>query len=488
MDLKRRATRGAFWATIEIWSNEALQFLMFAILARLLGPQVYGLLGLALIVVLISQTTLAGWIEALIQRPEIEPLHLDTVFWSVLGLATALAGLAVLAAPLFAWFFGSPELAKLVPWLALTMPLTSLNIVPMALLQRGLRFAPLALRPMLGVTIAGVAAIGMALLDWGVWSLVAYQLIQPTAAALIFWSAVRWWPRLRFSRRHFCEIFTFSSKLAGERAVALGENLVPRIAVGWALDPVAVGLWTLARKIFDFSVELVQRPVMRVAMTTFSVAQTDVGRLMPMLVMSLELTALAAVPGYCALLLLAPDLLRVAFGESWVGSGAILRILAVVGFITPAERLLNTLMLALGRTGLSFAAATGAFVILIAGMLALAPWGLVGIAAAYALRTAVLLIARIVLLQRLLGRSLYPAAKGVLPVLGAGSVMLTVMMVLGGVLSDVAPPLRVAALLLAGGLGYLAALTVVARPLIGRLFGLVRIGLGGSKAATVPPD
>jgi PST family polysaccharide transporter len=376
-----------------------------------------------------------------------------------------------------------------VPWLALTMPLSSFNIVPVGLLQRELRLAPLALRSMLGVTIAGVAAIGMALLNWGIWSLVAYQLIEPSVAALIFWSAVRWWPRFRFSRRHLREIYKFSSKLAGERAVALGENLVPRIAIGWTLDPVSVGLWTLARKIFDISVELVQRPVTRVAMTTFSVAQTDVGRLMPMLVMSIELTALAVVPIYCALLLLAPDLLRVAFGESWVASGAILRILAVVGFVTPAERLLNTLMLALGRTGLSLAAATGAFVVLIAGMLALTPWGLIGIAAAYALRTAVLLITRIVLLQRLLDHSLYPVAKGLLPVAAAGCAMLIIMLVVLEVLSpDLAPPLRVAILLVAGGLGYLAALTVLARRLTSRLLSLVQIGLNGGKVAKTPPD
>ena len=101
-----------------------------------------------MIVVLVGQTLipLGGWIEAIIQRSDLEPLHLDTVFWSVFALAVGLALTAWLSAPLLARAFDAPELARLVPWLALAMPLASLNIVPLGRLQRELRFAPLALR------------------------------------------------------------------------------------------------------------------------------------------------------------------------------------------------------------------------------------------------------------------------------------------------------------------------------------------------------
>jgi PST family polysaccharide transporter len=489
MDLKRRATRGAFWATVETWGNEALLFVIFAVLARLLGPEAYGLLGIALIVVLVGQTAilLGGWTEAIIQRPDLDPLHLDTVFWSVLGLAILLALIAWLSAPFMAWAFEAPELAQLLPWLGLAMPLAALSIVPLGCLQRELRFAPLALRWTLGVTVAGTVAIVMAFQGYGVWSLVAFELIHPAVAVIVFWAAESWRPRLRFSARHFQEIFSFSSRLAGERGVALGENLVPRVVIAWSLDPVAVGLWTLARKLFDFTVELVQRPITRVAMSTFSVAQAEPIRLIWMLGTALELTALAVIPGYLLLLLLGPDLVTTFFGPAWGPSGTVLQILAVAGFVTPAERLLNTLMLALGKPGQSLAIALAGFAVLILGMVALARWGLLGVAAAYGVRTVVVLGARAVAVRRLLKQSVMPLLRGVVPVIGAGALLVVAVLAAGRLLPQGLPPLIELALLLsAGAAGYLVGLALLARSLLARLLRLAKLGFTAAPVSAPP--
>jgi PST family polysaccharide transporter len=485
MDLKRRATRGAAWATLEVWGNEALQFVLFAVLARLLGPGVYGVLGLALILVLVGQTVLVlgGWIEALIRRPGLEPLHLDSVFWFVLGLGLGLAWLAWLGAPLMAWAFAVPELAEIVPWLALHLPLSSLNIVPLALLQRELRLAPLALRSTLGVAVAGAVGVTMALAGWGVWSLVAYQLTQPLVAILVFWSVERWRPRLRFSLRHWREIAGFSLNVIGERLLLLGENLLPRILLGWALGPTAVGHWALARKLFDLSAELVQRPLLRVALPAFSGAQAEPTRVGQMLALALDMAAAAAVPGYLVMLVLAPELVVTLFGAAWAPTAPALQILAAVGLVTPAQQILGALTWSYGRADWSLGVAAAGSVVLAIAMAALSPWGLVGIALAFGLRAVVVLPARLALAGRLLGTRPLSLLRGNLPIAAAGLAMLPVLLAARAALAGQLGPLAsLASLLAIAGITYLAAMLALARPLLARAVALVRHARGDGSA------
>ena len=429
--MRHRATRGAVWATIEVWGNEALQFMMFAVLAKLLGPDAYGVLGLALILVLAGQTLIAagGWMEAIIQRPDLRRAHLDAIFYFVCALAIALAFVASACAGPIARLFDEPMLEQVIPWLALALPVASLNVVPLGLLQRELRLAPLALRSTVGVTVAGLVAIGMALTGWGVWSLVAYELIQPLVGVAVFWIAERWRPGLSFSWQALGEIIRFSAIVSGERIVLLGENLVPRITTGRLLGTASVGFWTLARKIFDFSAELVQRPAMRVAMPVFSRAQAEPQALAAMLKLSIELTALVAIPGYLLMFVLSPALVLLLFGEPWLPAAVLLQVLALAGFFMPAQQLLAVLMQAAGRPGASLAVALLGFLILIVGIAALGPsFGLSGIAAAYVLRTVALVVLRMLYLRRRLAIPL-PVVFGDIPRLAAaGACMLGAMM------------------------------------------------------------
>ncbi|MFO1068501.1 MAG: lipopolysaccharide biosynthesis protein [Geminicoccaceae bacterium] len=484
--LPRRAARGAMWATVEVWGNEALQFVMFAILAKLLGPEAYGILGLALIFVLAGQTVIiaGGWMEAIIQRQDLRSDHLDSIFYFVCGLAMALAIGATAGAGWVADLFDEPMLGQVIPWLALALPIASFNVVPLGLLQRELRLAPLAVRGTVGVSVAGLVAITMALAGWGVWSLVAYELIQPLVGVVVFWTAQRWRPGVRFSWGALAEIAGYSARISGERIVMLGENLVPRIATGRLLGTASVGFWTLARKIFDFSAELVQRPAMRVAMPMFARAQSQPRALADMLKLSIELTALAAIPGYVLMLTLSPDLVLLLFGEPWLPAATLLQVLAVAGLFMPAQQLLAVLTQAVGRPGASLAAALLGFLILLVGMVALSPWGLAGIAAAYVLRTLGLVVLRALYLRQTLGLPLLRVFAGVPPLAGAGALMLGTVIAVEQAMGSGSPSvLDVAAQVLAGSGAYLLGLGLLARPLLRRCVAFARTALAPSPAA-----
>ncbi len=467
--LKDRAAGGAFWSTVEVWATEILQLLIFAVLARLLGPEPYGIVGLAMMLVLVGQSflTQGGWIQAIVHRPDLEESHLNASFWGVLAVGCTLAVIILLAAPILAYLFDDPRLARIMPALAPYPLIVSLYIVPTALLQRQLKMAPLALRALLATGIAGIVGIVLAIEGYGVWSLVAYELLFPIVTVLVLWKAAAWRPAMAFSMPHFRSMFKFSSRVLGERLIALSEALVPRAFLGYFNGPAPVGLWSLSIKIFNLSSELVIRPAIRVTLPSFAEAQADSARLVPMLTLALRLTGLFAIPGFVILATLSDELVPMLFGKEWLEAGNALGILAIAGLVAPISQLTVTLMQGTGRVGLSLKLAVAGFVLLLLFFVVLAPFGIIGFAAAMAARGWIMLPVRLVVLRTSLGISPARVLLPMMPLVVAGGVM-AAFIVSVRFLPGFIPAswLVLAAEILGGGLVYLATLFVLDRQLI----------------------
>ncbi len=467
--LRDRAAGGAFWSTVEVWATEILQLLVFAVLARLLGPEPYGIVGLAMMLVLVGQSflTQGGWIQAIVHRPDLEESHLNASFWGVLAAGCTLAAIILVAAPILAYLFDDPRLARIMPALAPYPLIVSLYIVPTALLQRQLKMAPLALRALLATGIAGLVGIVLAIKGYGVWSLVAYELLFPIVTALVLWKAAAWRPAMAFSMSHFRSMFRFSSRVLGERLITVSEALLPRALLGYFNGPAPVGLWSLSTKIFNLSSELAIRPAIRVTLPSFAEAQADPARLGPMLTLALRLTGLFAVPGFVVLATLSDELVPMLFGKEWLEAGNALGILAIAGLVAPLSQLTVTLMQGTGRVGLSLKLAVAGFALLLLLFAILAPFGVIGFAAAMAVRAWIMLPVRLVVLRRSLGISPARVLRPMLPLAVAGGLMAAFMVSVRW-LPGVAPAnwVVLAAEVLGGGLVYVATLFILDRPLI----------------------
>src|SRR3546814_8136990 len=120
MSLKRCVTIGTIWSATANWGREIVNFVIFFVLARILGPEAYGLLGMAMIVVAFTQIFIVESVgEALIQRKDLEPGHLDCGFWLLLFMAVLLALISFWAAYMVAALFDQPTVADLVRWLSI---------------------------------------------------------------------------------------------------------------------------------------------------------------------------------------------------------------------------------------------------------------------------------------------------------------------------------------------------------------------------------
>ncbi len=466
-----RVARGALWATIEVWGVELLQLLVFTALARLVGPEAFGLVALAMAFVLVPQNLLVhgGWIEALVQRRGLTRDEIDSVFWLLAGLGLSSGLLLAAGAPLAAALLGLDELAPLLRVLAVCPFLTSLMVVPAGLLQRRLALAPLAVRSILGVGLGGVVAVALALAGGGPWALVANEIAWPLAGVVVLGLAAGHRPRLRASFRHVRSIGRFALGITGEQLSTLGELLVPRLLLGALVGPTAVGLWGLARKLFDLSAELVARPALRVALPSFARLRERGEGLEAGFGLAVELTALAAVPGYAFALVIGADLVAFAFGEAWREAGEALRILALLGPLLPLAMLLGSAFQAAGRADLVLRLAVlGAGLLLL--LLPLAVWGVLGVAAAFCLRGWLLAPIRLGLARRALDLRPAAALAPLGPILAAGGATILAMASVRALVAveGLEGPVGIGLVAAVGAGAYAAALVLLARPALHR--------------------
>ena len=461
------ATRGVIWAAAGSWGREAAGFAVFLILARLLGPEAYGLVAMATVVIAAAQLLVADVIqEPLIQRQNLEPGHLDAAFWSLLALAVAVMLAAIAAAEPVAALFDQPEVARLIWWLSGLPVLSALVAVPTALLRREMRYGILAARSLLAVIGGGGVGIGMALAGQGAFSLVGHLLTQEIVAVLVLWLAIDWRPRWRHARRHFQDLWAPSACMIGVRLMLLLRQQSPRVLIGYFLGPVALGLYGVSWRIIEILHLLFIRPLSDVALPAFARLQNDMGHFRQVLYAAGRLGAMIAMPTFVGLALVAPELLPATLGGQWNGAIPVVQLLAIAGACWSILSISGIIPQALGRWDVTLATRALATALIVAAILAVREAGLVVIAGAVAAGEALTILLNFYMVRRLTATPMAEQALAYAPIVSATLIMAAA--VLGWrqlMIDDLTGLSLLATSVLAGAAVYSAALFVMAFPL-----------------------
>jgi len=433
VDLERgsgdpEGSRGAvagLWAAAETWGLQALQFLIFLVLARQLGPEVYGVVAIALTINVLGEALIVegGWVEVIVQRPDLERDHLDSAFWALLAMGFGLAVLALASTPILVAVFSEPRLWALVPALSLALPLRSAGMVQEAILSRGFQFRPLAVRSLLATAVAGAAALALAFTGAGVWSLVAMQVLQPLVALIVIWRATNYRPRARMSSAHVRSMLPFVGAKFTERLLVAVDSLLPRLGIGLVLGAVALGHYVLARKVIELATQLLIRPIVRVAMSTLSSAAAEPERMSRTFGRMVPLGTALLAPAFAGLAVVAPDLVVLAFGAEWLPAVPAIVVFALLGAILPASRLFTVFLLAAGRPAVQLVVSATGLALLLALFVIAPPATLAAAAGLIVLRHFLILPLQLTLVERATGfRTLDPVLRSLAP-LAAAAVM-----------------------------------------------------------------
>ncbi|NJN87778.1 MAG: oligosaccharide flippase family protein, partial [Leptolyngbyaceae cyanobacterium SL_7_1] len=204
MSIKQKAIKGVAWSAIQNWGSQVGSLLVFFLLARLLTPEAFGLVALANVFLLFMQLLLEqGFSQAIIQREDLEPEHLNTAFWLTLVSGTLLAGIGIFSASWIAELFGQAALTPIIRWVSPLLIIIALARVQQASLERKFNYKAIAARKILATFMGGAVGVLMAFLGFGVWSLVAQQFVFESVGAITLWVCSDWRPGLTVSMRHF---------------------------------------------------------------------------------------------------------------------------------------------------------------------------------------------------------------------------------------------------------------------------------------------
>ena len=259
------------WSYAGNFSERGFSGFFTLVLAGVLGPRDFGMIAMALIYISFLQMFLdQGFLAALIQRKNLEPAHLNTVFWMDQVLSVALVALSLLLCGWWAAKNHTPELAKIISVLSICILFEGLTGVQVAILKREMNFRSLSIRSNISTLLGGAAGIGMALSGFRVWALVGQQIVRDVIALFLLWKLSSWRPRLEFSWSRLTSLMSFSMANFMAQLATFLEYRASSLILGLFFGPVAVGLYLLADRVTGSVLAIATSSVQAVSFPEFA--------------------------------------------------------------------------------------------------------------------------------------------------------------------------------------------------------------------------
>jgi PST family polysaccharide transporter len=435
------ALRGVLWTSGGRLATQFVGVVLGIVLARLLGPEVFGLVGM--ITVVTGFATLfsdLGLGAAMIHSRETSEEQWSSVFWVNVGVGLALTAIVASISPLVAGFFGNPLLTPVTIVLSAGFAIAGLGIVPSTLLKKRLEFKRLMRAETGALVVSGATGIALALCGAGVWSLVGQSLVGAAARVVLLWREAGWKPMRRCRWEHVRALAGFSSNALAFSVINYwlrnGDNLL----VGKFIGASALGLYARCYSLMLLPLTSVSRSLSEVLFPTFSRIQENRPRVAQAYLRCTQAVAVITVPMMTGLGILADPFVRAVYGEAWAPMVPILRVLCPVGALQSIGTLNGTLYLSQGRSGRQLVVGT---VVGALGLGAIA-WGLrdglIGVAGYYAVFSVVAFLPSVHLAVTLVGLTAFAVVRNLLNVIACSAVMgLFVFAVDRGLLSHAGP-------------------------------------------------
>lgn len=351
--VKKQLTHGVLWNFIEKILMEGTQFFIGIILARLLLPSDFGLIGMLAIFIAISNVFIdGGFAKALIQKKECTDIDYSTAFVSNIVVSLIIYGVLFVSAPWIASFYHEPVLTILTRVLALNFVLGSFNIVQRARLMSNVDFKSLAKIRVSSVFVGGIVGVIMAYTGFGVWALVGQTISATLLQIIVFPFFSKWKPSLRFSMESFRNLFGFGSKLMLTGVYGVIVNNISTICIGRAYRSSQLGFYTRASQFSQLISFTVNDVLGNVTFPVLSHLQDDKDHMVSVYRKVLYLTAMTIFPIMILCTLLAKPIVLILLTEKWLPCVVLMQWLFLARMFTPLSSVNMNILNAVGRSDL----------------------------------------------------------------------------------------------------------------------------------------
>ena len=341
------------WRFAERCGAQAVSFLVSIILARLLAPEAYGTIALAMVFINILQVFVdSGMGTALIQKKDADDLDFSSVFYFNIAACLVLYAGLFLAAPSIAQFYGDPALTALVRALSLTVVVSGVRNIQQSYVSRHLLFKRFFFSTIGSTLASAVVGIAMAYAGFGVWALVGQSLSNVVTGTIILWATVPWRPRRMFSWQRLKSLLSFGWKLLVSSLLDTGYNNLRSLIIGKLYSSADLAYYNQGDKLPNLVITNINTSIDSVLLPTMANEQDDSARVRSMTRRAIKTSTYVMAPLMMGLAACAEPLIRLILTEKWLPCVPFLRIFCITYMFWPIHTANLNAIKALGRSDL----------------------------------------------------------------------------------------------------------------------------------------
>jgi O-antigen/teichoic acid export membrane protein len=339
------------WDFFSRSSNQIIAFVVSIFLARLLAPEQFGVIGIALVFVSISYVFVdLGFGRAIIQSKEITQVQLSTIFYINVVISLVFAIICFFIAKPLAQFYHQADIEGVLKAISITFILNGLNIVGSSLLYRDLKFKQASIIAILSALLSGILGIIAAYYNYGVWALVI-QNLSVASFSLIFTSLfVKWVPSFNFNKDKVNPLWKYSSKLFGSAVLETIFTRLDVFMIGKLFGTKALGFYTRAQSLDQVVKQISTSSLIAVLFPYLSRIQDNVGEIRKLYLKYLHLISFLSILASGILFLSANEIFIVLFTAKWTESAKIFSIFCIAGFTYPVSALMVSILTSRGNS------------------------------------------------------------------------------------------------------------------------------------------
>ncbi|WP_040978348.1 lipopolysaccharide biosynthesis protein [Oceanobacillus jeddahense] len=351
--LKKKTLTGLIWSFVDLMANQGIQFIIMIILARLLVPEHFGLLGMIMIFVALSQTLVdSGFSQSLIREKTVSKLDYSTVFIFNIIFSIVIFLLIYFIAPLVSNFYNEPQITSILRVIGLVVFFQAISIVPKTILTRKVDFKAQAKASVISSISSGVIAIVMAYAGFGVWSLVFRIIIQKMIESFMLIYINRWIPTFKFSMSSFKRFFGFGWKLLVSSLIDTFYMNIYYVIIGKMYTTRDLGLYTNSRQLKDAINNGITQSIQRVTYPVLSSIQSKEAELKQGFKKLIKLTSYVFFPVMLGIAAIANSFLILLLGQKWEGAVFYFQLLCISSILFPLQAINLNILKVKGRSDL----------------------------------------------------------------------------------------------------------------------------------------
>ncbi|MCH5214194.1 MAG: lipopolysaccharide biosynthesis protein [Muribaculaceae bacterium] len=378
--LKRKTVAGTIWSMLERFSTQGVSFVVMIVMARVLTPADYGLVGMITIFIYIAQSLVdCGFSQALIRKLDRSETDNSTTFYFNIAVGVLLYVLLWFLAPVIARFYSEPLLIPITRIICVGIVFNSLSVVQRAIFTIEMNFKIQAKATLVAALLSGGAGIAMAYTNCGVWSIVAFQFLNSGLNCLIIWIVSSWRPRWTYSWASFRNLFGFGSKLALSGFIQTLYTNAYIMVIGRVYKVADLGYYTRSTQFGNFLSGNISNVVQRVTYPVLCRYQGDPEGMREKFNTFLRVVSLVMFVLMMGLAGVAKPLILSLLGEEWLYTATLLQVLCF-GYMWNWVYSINlNILLVKGRSDLFLNLEIIKKVIFVGILFATMPFGLIAI-------------------------------------------------------------------------------------------------------------